>query len=84
VRAATEAERSFLEGLGGGCAAPIAAHATVDGDGADAPLRIEGRVAALDGRTVIRISAVGGAGDARQVGLQLAADARIRGADALL
>jgi hydroxymethylbilane synthase len=84
VRAATVAERGFLEGLGGGCAAPIAAHATLEGEGADARVRVEGLVAALDGRTMIRVGATGRPADARQLGLQLAADARIRGADALL
>jgi hydroxymethylbilane synthase len=84
VRAATEAERGFLKGLGGGCAAPIAAHATVEGEGPDAQLRIEGLVASLDGRTMIRVGGTGRAAAARHLGLQLAADARIRGADDLL
>lgn len=84
VRAAVTAERGFLEGLGGGCAAPIAAHATVHGIGEGAAVRLRGVVASLDGRTVIRCEASGPAGDARVLGLQLAADARLRGAEALL
>jgi hydroxymethylbilane synthase len=32
TRLAVEAERSFLQAMGGGCRAPIGAHATVDGD----------------------------------------------------
>jgi hydroxymethylbilane synthase len=84
VRAATEAERGFLEGLGGGCAAPIAAHARVDQTPAGRRLVVRGLVASLDGRTVIRVETVGGLGEARATGLRLAADARARGADALL
>jgi hydroxymethylbilane synthase len=84
VRAATEAERGFLEGLGGGCAAPIAAYATVEGTEATARVRIEGLVASPDGRTMIRVGGTGRPADARQLGLQLAADARLRGADDLL
>jgi hydroxymethylbilane synthase len=84
VRAATEAERGFLEGLGGGCAAPIAAHATVEGDGVAAVVALQGLVASLDGRTIVRVGGTGGPADARQLGLRLAADARLRGADELL
>jgi len=81
VRAAVLAERGFLEGLGGGCAAPIAAHATVDGHGM---VRVRGLVASLDGRRVIRVEAMGAARDARAVGLGLAAEALQRGAGELL
>lgn len=84
VRAATEAERGFLEGLGGGCAAPIAAHGRVEHTAAGCRVVLRGLVASLDGRTVIRVAAAGGAARARAVGLELADDARARGADALL
>lgn len=84
VRAATEAERGFLEGLGGGCAAPIAAHARVEHRPGGDRVVVRGLVASLDGRTVIRVEAAGAALRARATGLQLAADARRRGADALL
>ncbi|MDH4043877.1 MAG: hydroxymethylbilane synthase [Gemmatimonadota bacterium] len=84
VRATTEAERAFLEGLGGGCAAPIAAHARVEDSAAGQRVALRGLVAALDGTRVIRVEAAGAAGHARAVGLQLAADARLQGAEALL
>jgi hydroxymethylbilane synthase len=84
VRAATDAERGFLEGLGGGCAAPIAAHAEVERGGGAAWLRVRGLVASLDGRRVVRVEASGPAAGARMLGLQLAADARIRGVEELV
>lgn len=84
VRAATDAERAFLEGLGGGCAAPIAAHATVSRRGRTPWVEMRGMVASLDGRTVLRVTAAGPASGARLLGLHLATDARTRGADALL
>jgi hydroxymethylbilane synthase len=45
---------------------------------------LRGLVASLDGRTVIRVEGAGGAARARAVGLEVADDARTRGADALL
>jgi hydroxymethylbilane synthase len=84
VRAATEAERGFLEGLGGGCAAPIAAHARVEHTAAGRRVVVRGLVASLDGRTVVRVETAGGAERARAARLERAADARSRGADALL
>jgi hydroxymethylbilane synthase len=84
VRATTEAERGFLEGLGGGCAAPIAAHARVEETPAGRRVAVRGVVASLDGRTVIRVATVGGADRGRDTGLELAAEARARGADTLL
>lgn len=84
VRATTEAERGFLEGLGGGCAAPIAAHARVEDSAAGQRVVLRGLVASLDGTRVIRVEMAGAVANARAVGLQLAADARLRGADALL
>lgn len=50
TRQAITAERAFLAGLGGGCQAPIAANAIVNGPN----LRIEGMVAAPDGSVVLR------------------------------
>jgi len=44
------AERSFLAELGGDCSLPAAAFATVTGDA----LAIEGRIASVDGSTVLR------------------------------
>ncbi|HWP36943.1 MAG TPA: hydroxymethylbilane synthase, partial [Gemmatimonadales bacterium] len=69
VRAAAEAERGFLEGLGGGCAAPIAAHAYVGGAslpwcpeaGSVDPSRVvlRGVVSSADGCRVVRVEGDG-------------------------
>lgn len=80
VRSATDAERGFLEGLGGGCAAPIAALGRVQ----DGWLHLHGLVASPDGRQQIRVAADGPADAGRRLGLALAAEARARGAEALL
>ncbi len=45
ARLATSAERAFLSGVGGGCAAPIACYGTLMGD----RLYLHGRILALDG-----------------------------------
>ena len=52
--AATAAERAFLEGLGGGCAIPIGAHARLDRRGL---LSLHGRVCSLDGSRRIDVEA---------------------------
>jgi hydroxymethylbilane synthase len=55
TRMATEAERAFLAGLGGGCSLPVAAYAISDGE----RVELEGRVAAIDGGAVISCRAAG-------------------------
>jgi len=80
ARHAVEAERAFLVGLGGGCAAPIAAYASV-GAG---QLHLQGRVTALDGSRQVDVALSGPAADAEQVGARLAQMALERGAAALL
>lgn len=80
VRTATAAERGFLEGLGGGCAAPIAAFARIQ----DGQMQVQGLVSSPDGQRQVRVTADGPADDGRRLGLTLAADARARGAEALL
>jgi hydroxymethylbilane synthase len=80
VRSATEAERGFLEGLGGGCAAPIAAFGRVQGG----RLQVQGLVASTDGRRQLRVTAEGPPEDGHRLGLALAAEARAKGAEALL
>jgi hydroxymethylbilane synthase len=84
ARAATDAERAFLAGLGGGCAAPIAAHATVTRHAAGATVALAGLVASPDGRVVVRVRGSDARARARALGLRLAAEARDRGAQALL
>jgi len=59
VGLAIAAERAFLRRLEGGCQVPIAAHATVEG----ARVVLQGRVASLDGRTVVQGTLVAGARD---------------------
>jgi hydroxymethylbilane synthase len=81
VRAATDAERGFLEGLGGGCTAPIAAYAVVDAPGR---LHLRTVVASLDGRRLLKLEKAGDISEARALGLELAAHARTKGAVELL
>jgi hydroxymethylbilane synthase len=76
------AERAFLGGLGGGCALPIAAYATI----LDDRLHLRGRVTALDGSKQIDVS-LDGTTDvetARQLGDELAQMALGQGVAALL
>lgn len=50
TRRCVDAERAFLAALGGDCSLPAAAYATI----ADGVLSIEGRIASVDGSTVLR------------------------------
>lgn len=75
---AVTAERAFLAALGGGCSAPVAAHATLDG----AQIEIRGLVAGIDGRRVIRVAAMGE--DPKKTGGLLAQKALDQGAAELL
>jgi hydroxymethylbilane synthase len=50
VRRCVDAERAFLAELGGDCSLPAAAYATLN----DGVLSIEGRLAAIDGTTMLR------------------------------
>jgi len=54
----TDAERQFLGRLGGGCAAPVAAIATVKDDRHDR-IVLHGRVISLDGQQVIEVRGEG-------------------------
>jgi hydroxymethylbilane synthase len=51
ARRAVDAERAFLAGLGGGCDLPAGAYAKDDGSRG---LLIEGLIASLDGRVLLR------------------------------
>jgi len=82
------AERAFLEGLGGGCAVPVAARARWAEDGR---LSIRGRVLSLDGSMKVDVEAkelvplqVGGRDAAYSLGSRLAAGALSQGAAELL
>lgn len=62
-RRCVDAERSFLAELGGDCSLPAAAYATI----VDHVLKIEGRLAAVDGSTVLRHVGTDGAAVARHL-----------------
>ncbi len=64
IELATEAERTFLLALGGGCNYPIAAYAQVKGDS----IKIEGLYASADGKVVLRDKIEGH----KKLGVQLA------------
>lgn len=78
IRRAVEAERAFLEGLGGGCSAPVGAYGRVDGG----RVRLDGLVASIDGRHIVRVHAEGD--DPLDLGRLLAERAIRQGAAALL
>jgi len=70
------AERAFLFELGGGCTAPIAARATLDGG----TLNIEGLAASTDGSRVLRDSRSGPAAEPAATGKALAREFLAQGA----
>jgi hydroxymethylbilane synthase len=77
TRKAVTAEREFLAELGGGCAVPVAAFASVG-----PAIRLQGLVASPDGRRVIRVSGEGG--EAHELGARLAQQALAQGAGEIL
>jgi hydroxymethylbilane synthase len=78
--AAVTAERAFLEGLGGGCAVPVAAYAVCDGPG----LRLQGLVGSFNGRQVVRVAGDGSAEAPVHLGRRLAQEALAQGAGEIL
>jgi len=80
TRSAVAAERAFLRGLGGGCSAPVAAHAVVSGQ--SPAISLTGLIASIDGRRVIRLS--GESHDPVAAGAQLAERALAQGAAELI
>jgi hydroxymethylbilane synthase len=76
------AERSFLAGLGGGCAVPVAAYAWTEGGA----LHVHGRVSSLDGTQQVDVRDMGHAtrDGAAALGQRLAQRALARGARGLL
>jgi hydroxymethylbilane synthase len=76
-RATTTAERTFLSALGGGCAAPVAAHATIE----SGRVRMQALVSSPDGSLAVRVS---GEGEPEELGERLAREALASGADRIL
>lgn len=74
------AERAFLHRLEGGCQVPIAAAATLVESG----LLLDGLVASVDGKTILREQVQGSPQEARQLGEQLAERLLTRGGDKIL
>ena len=78
--AAVGAERAFLAGLEGGCSAPVAAYAHVDGEA----LALHGLVAAADGSRVLRFVRRGSPDRSEALGRAMAEEALRAGAAALV
>lgn len=76
TRAAATAERAFLKTFGGGCSVPVAAFARAG----ETTLVLEGLVASLDGRQVIRGVESNGVGHPESVGKRLAEKLGAQGA----
>jgi hydroxymethylbilane synthase len=80
TRAAVTAERQFLLGLGGGCAVPVAAYATVSGQGST--ISLTGLITSVDGKELIKVTGEGT--DPLELGKQLADEAISQGANQIL
>jgi hydroxymethylbilane synthase len=76
----TIAERAFSARLNGGCSAPIAAFARVDGD----RVEMSARVISLDGASLLHASKSAVLNDAQKLGTQLAIDLLEQGAQEIL
>jgi hydroxymethylbilane synthase len=74
------AERAFLARLEGGCQVPIAAYATLS----DGQVMLDGLVAGVDGKTVLRDRIQGSSQDTHALGVQLAERLLARGGDKIL
>ena len=80
TRAQADAERAFLRQLGASCHTPVAAHAQlVNGE-----LSLDGFVATLDARRVLRGRVTGAPGSAELLGQKLAGELLARGAREIL
>lgn len=80
TRKAVTAERAFLQGLGGGCAVPVAAYATNSDQ--SSVISLTGLVISEDGKKVVKVT--GEAIDALELGNELAQKAIHDGADKIL
>lgn len=80
TRATTTAERAMLAAIGGGCLAPVAALAEVDGVG----LRLVSRVLNADGSRVVQAVVAGSVGEAEELGRRAAEELAAGGAADLI
>lgn len=80
TRKAVTAERAFLQGLGGGCAVPVAAYAANSDQ--SSVISLTGLVISEDGKTVVKVTDEGI--DALELGNELAQKAINKGADQIL
>lgn len=78
--AAVIAERAFLAKLGGGCATPVAALATIEGS----VLSLAGRVTSIDGTKQVDVAARGDVDQPNALGVAAAQEALEEGAWALI
>lgn len=80
TRCCVLAERAFLGRLEGGCQVPIAAHGRIENN----YLHLDGLVASVDGRRLIRDSVQGPQEEAERLGVHLAEQLVSQGAEAIL
>jgi hydroxymethylbilane synthase len=76
----TYVERSFLNHLGGGCQVPIGVLAQIDGN----MIKMDGMIATIDGKRVIKGFLMGDIKDFKNLGKQLAEDILNRGGSEIL
>jgi len=81
TRKAVTAERAFLQGLGGGCAVPVAAYATVISERSSV-ISLTGLVISEDGAKVVKVTGEGA--ESIALGRALAQHAITQGADGIL
>lgn len=75
-----KAERALSRALGGSCQVPLGGYAVID----NGQLWLRGFVASVDGQRMVAAEIRGNPADDEALGLQLAADLRAQGADAIL
>ncbi|WP_124552479.1 hydroxymethylbilane synthase [Methylophilus methylotrophus] len=75
-----EAERGFSRALAGSCTVPLGAYATKQGD----TITMQGFVASVDGKQMLKETVTGNAVEAEKLGQQLAQQLISRGADKIL
>ncbi|HEY0907501.1 MAG TPA: hydroxymethylbilane synthase [Methylophilus sp.] len=75
-----EAERGFSRALAGSCTVPLGAYATKQGE----TISMQGFVASVDGKQMLKETVTGQAAEAEKLGQQLALQLVARGADKIL